>query len=179
MGLRRRFRRSPHRGSALWPASAKGSVPVAHRRAGGPRAVRVRLVQRGGSRPPALAAVARGLVPRRPSNERDKPPRYGPDKDAQSQAHFRPAVLTVGPLKGSRSRCGTISRVRIAYTGGVSMAGQLVRVGARQFREDLAQYLDSPTPIAITRHGQTVGYYLPARRKIDEQELREIGRAHV
>ena len=57
------------------------------------------------------------------------------------------------------------------------MAGQLVRVGARQFREDLAQYLDSPTPIAITRHGQTVGYYLPARRKIDEQELRALKEA--
>ena len=34
----------------------------------------------------------------------------------------------------------------------------------------LAEYLDAPGPVAITRHGQTVGYYVPAREKIDEQE---------
>jgi PHD/YefM family antitoxin component YafN of YafNO toxin-antitoxin module len=41
-----------------------------------------------------------------------------------------------------------------------------VRVGIREFREKLAAYLlDSDAPVAITRHGDTVGYYIPARRK--------------
>jgi PHD/YefM family antitoxin component YafN of YafNO toxin-antitoxin module len=57
------------------------------------------------------------------------------------------------------------------------MSGQLVRVGVREFREELAEYLDSPTPVAITRHGQTIGYYIPARGQIDEQELLSLKRA--
>jgi PHD/YefM family antitoxin component YafN of YafNO toxin-antitoxin module len=57
------------------------------------------------------------------------------------------------------------------------MAPELLHVGARQFREDLADYLNSPSPIAITRHGQTVGYYLPARRKVNEEELRTLKEA--
>jgi antitoxin (DNA-binding transcriptional repressor) of toxin-antitoxin stability system len=54
------------------------------------------------------------------------------------------------------------------------MAGRLIRVGIREFREGLAQYLDSPVPVAITRHGQTVGYYVPAQGRRDEQELRAL-----
>jgi len=39
-------------------------------------------------------------------------------------------------------------------------------VGIREFREKLATYvLESEGPMAITRHGDTVGYYIPARRK--------------
>jgi hypothetical protein len=57
------------------------------------------------------------------------------------------------------------------------MAGRLVRVGVREFREGLAKYLDSPTPVAVTRHGQTVGYYIPARGQLDEQELLALRRA--
>jgi hypothetical protein len=57
------------------------------------------------------------------------------------------------------------------------MAGQVVRVGVREFREGLAQFLDSPTPIAVTRHGQTVGYYVPARGPLDEEELLALRRA--
>lgn len=46
-----------------------------------------------------------------------------------------------------------------------------VRVGIREFREELASYLlESETPVAITRHGDTVGYYIPARRKGSDAE---------
>jgi PHD/YefM family antitoxin component YafN of YafNO toxin-antitoxin module len=46
-----------------------------------------------------------------------------------------------------------------------------VKVGIREFREKLAAYLlESDTPVAITRHGDTVGYYIPARRKRSEAE---------
>ena len=36
-------------------------------------------------------------------------------------------------------------------------------ISTRNFRDDMAQYLDSHDTIAITRHGQVVGYYVPAR----------------
>ena len=57
------------------------------------------------------------------------------------------------------------------------MAESLIRVGVREFREDLAQYLDAASPVAITRHGQTVGYYIPARGEPDRQELAALRRA--
>jgi antitoxin (DNA-binding transcriptional repressor) of toxin-antitoxin stability system len=37
-------------------------------------------------------------------------------------------------------------------------------VGIREFRTRLAEYLlKSDKPVAVTRHGQTVGYFIPAR----------------
>lgn len=53
----------------------------------------------------------------------------------------------------------------------------LIHVGAREFRESLAEYLDAAAPIAITRHGQTVGYYVPARGGVDERELATLKQA--
>jgi len=45
------------------------------------------------------------------------------------------------------------------------------RVDIREFREKLASYLlESEVPVAITRHGDTVGYYIPARRKRADSE---------
>lgn len=37
------------------------------------------------------------------------------------------------------------------------------KVGIREFRADLADYITSETPVAITRHGHTVGYFIPAQ----------------
>jgi hypothetical protein len=46
-----------------------------------------------------------------------------------------------------------------------------VKVGIREFREKLANYLlESDVPVAITRHADTVGYYIPARRKRTETD---------
>jgi PHD/YefM family antitoxin component YafN of YafNO toxin-antitoxin module len=46
-----------------------------------------------------------------------------------------------------------------------------IRVGIRDFRENLATYLlESDSPVAITRHGDTIGYFIPARRKRSEAE---------
>ena len=41
----------------------------------------------------------------------------------------------------------------------------LKTVGVREFREDLATYLYSDEPIAVTRHGQTVGIFIPTSRE--------------
>jgi prevent-host-death family protein len=55
---------------------------------------------------------------------------------------------------------------------------EAVKVGIREFREKLASYLlESDSPVAITRHGEPVGYYIPARRKRNEAEraaLKEV-----
>ena len=51
------------------------------------------------------------------------------------------------------------------------MGTDIVRVGIREFREDLAHYLDLGAPVAVTRHGQTVGFFLPVRSSIAVQDL--------
>ena len=38
---------------------------------------------------------------------------------------------------------------------------ETAKIGIREFRADLASYIASNTPVAITRHGQTVGYFIP------------------
>jgi len=37
------------------------------------------------------------------------------------------------------------------------------KVGIREFRAGLSEYIAASTPVAVTRHGQTVGYFIPAR----------------
>jgi hypothetical protein len=48
---------------------------------------------------------------------------------------------------------------------------ETIRVGVREFREKLAGYLESGTPLAIVRHGQTLGYYIPAQKRSRRAEL--------
>jgi antitoxin (DNA-binding transcriptional repressor) of toxin-antitoxin stability system len=54
---------------------------------------------------------------------------------------------------------------------------QTERIGVREFRENLSGYLESPTPVAITRHGETIGFYVPTRRRPDEADLEALQRA--
>lgn len=54
---------------------------------------------------------------------------------------------------------------------------ELSHVGAREFRERLSEYLDAPSPVAITRHGRTVGYYVPARQSEAEAEREALRQA--
>jgi len=48
---------------------------------------------------------------------------------------------------------------------------QPTRVGIREFRENLSSYLESKTPVAITRHGTTIGIYLPTKPKPSQAQL--------
>jgi len=51
------------------------------------------------------------------------------------------------------------------------------KVGIREFREKLATYLlESDKAVAITRHGDTVGYYIPARRMRNDPERAALRR---
>jgi hypothetical protein len=47
--------------------------------------------------------------------------------------------------------------------GGISMAA--LKVGVREFRERIASFLESDTPVAVTRRGETLGVYVPTRRR--------------
>ena len=54
-----------------------------------------------------------------------------------------------------------------------------VRIGIRELRDKLASYMESSVPIEVTRHGQTVGFYIPVPRRPGQAEreaLLEAGR---
>lgn len=51
------------------------------------------------------------------------------------------------------------------------------RVGIREFRAGLADFLHSDVPVVVTRHGQTVGYFIPVKqdRAAEAANLRAAG----
>ena len=51
---------------------------------------------------------------------------------------------------------------------------QTTKVGIRVFRENLADYLESKTPVAITRHGSTIGIYVPTKPKPSQADLEAL-----
>ncbi len=51
---------------------------------------------------------------------------------------------------------------------------QTTRVGIREFRENLSSYLESKTPVAITRHGTTIGIYVPTKPKPSQADLEAL-----
>jgi len=44
---------------------------------------------------------------------------------------------------------------------------EIAKVGIREFRADMAEYIASSTPVAVTRHGQTVGYFIPTQGQVE------------
>jgi len=50
----------------------------------------------------------------------------------------------------------------------------ITRVGIRELRQKLSTFLESSKPIAITRHGETVGFYIPAKRKRKQADLEAL-----
>jgi len=48
---------------------------------------------------------------------------------------------------------------------------ETLKIGIREFRQKLAGYLESGTPLAITRHGETLGFYIPAQKRSRKAEL--------
>lgn len=50
-----------------------------------------------------------------------------------------------------------------------------IKVGVREFREQIARFLESDTPVAVTRRGETLGVYVPTPRKsVKSAELAEL-----
>lgn len=54
---------------------------------------------------------------------------------------------------------------------------QAQRVGIREFRERLASFLEASAPVAITRHGETIGFYIPAHPSRKTADLDALRRA--
>lgn len=38
---------------------------------------------------------------------------------------------------------------------------EATKVGIKEFRAGMAEYIAASTPVAVTRHGHTVGYFIP------------------
>lgn len=51
------------------------------------------------------------------------------------------------------------------------------KVGIREFRAGLADFVDADAPVAVTRHGHTVGYFIPVKedRAADVAALKAAG----
>jgi PHD/YefM family antitoxin component YafN of YafNO toxin-antitoxin module len=50
-----------------------------------------------------------------------------------------------------------------------------IKVGVREFREQFARFLESDSPVAVTRRGETLGVYVPTPRKpIKSADLAEL-----
>ena len=48
------------------------------------------------------------------------------------------------------------------------------KIGIREFRENLAGYLEGGKPLAITRHGETLGFFIPAQKRSRKAELKAM-----
>ena len=57
----------------------------------------------------------------------------------------------------------------IAYTEYTTMETE--KIGMREFRENLAGYLEAGKPLAITRHGENLGFYIPAQKRSRKAEV--------
>jgi hypothetical protein len=50
-----------------------------------------------------------------------------------------------------------------------------IKVGVREFREQVARFLESDVPVAVTRRGETLGVYVPTpRRQVKSADLSEL-----
>ena len=49
---------------------------------------------------------------------------------------------------------------------------KIEHIGVREFRDRATYYLKRGKPLAIERHGEVIGYFLPVRRR-DPEEIRQ------
>jgi hypothetical protein len=50
-----------------------------------------------------------------------------------------------------------------------------IKVGVREFREKFARFLESDSPVAVTRRGETLGVYVPTpRRQTKSADIAEL-----
>jgi antitoxin (DNA-binding transcriptional repressor) of toxin-antitoxin stability system len=59
---------------------------------------------------------------------------------------------------------------------------ETLKVGIREFRTHLPHYLlETGQPVAVTRHGETIGYFIPSResKTADDIEILKTVAAHL
>ncbi|WP_035918830.1 hypothetical protein [Legionella fairfieldensis] len=59
------------------------------------------------------------------------------------------------------------------------MTEPVLKVGMREFRDHLKQYVLKSSPVAVTRHGETVGYYIPTKSQTEHSDLNALKSAAV
>lgn len=53
---------------------------------------------------------------------------------------------------------------------------EALKVGIREFRAGMAEFIAASTPVAVTRHGQTIGYFIPTHGQV-EADLASLKKA--
>lgn len=48
---------------------------------------------------------------------------------------------------------------------------ETAKIGVREFRENLSGYLEGGQPLAITRHGETLGFFIPANKRSRAEQI--------
>ena len=56
------------------------------------------------------------------------------------------------------------------------MSQTIVKIGIREFRNNLSKYLATET-LAVTNHGRTVGYYIPVAADPDAEDFAALQEA--
>lgn len=57
------------------------------------------------------------------------------------------------------------------------MKNIILKVGMREFRSHLQQYILKSCAVAITRHGETVGYYIPTKNDEEKSDISSLKQA--
>ena len=70
--------------------------------------------------------------------------------------------VAAGSVRSPFPMCYCVHRVRNMETE---------KIGVREFRENLADYLEGGRPLAITRHGETLGFFIPAQKRSRKAEV--------
>jgi hypothetical protein len=91
-------------------------------------------------------------------------------------------LLTTDKIMGSDTKTMAEAfpeRIALCVHTGVHSCGggfmAALKVGVREFRERIASFLESDTPVAVTRRGETLGVYIPTpRRKRNAAERSEL-----
>jgi hypothetical protein len=59
----------------------------------------------------------------------------------------------------------------------VKAMAQVKNISVKEFRENLAEHIRSDNPVAVTRHGLTVGYFIPTRKPVEEADKQALTEA--
>lgn len=60
----------------------------------------------------------------------------------------------------------------------VKCMSEIASVGLREFRAHLYKYTkENQEPIALTSHGETIGYYIPAQPQPQKKEIESLQKA--
>ena len=71
--------------------------------------------------------------------------------------------------------------ILIVYTSmyRIQLMKRTIKVGVKEFRERIAAFLVSDVPVAVTRHGETLGIYIPMGKRPSAADVGDLKAAAV